>query len=109
MSASKRLIERRRAARYTLTFPENLPVAQARPAILKALQAHRVIVVCGDTGSGKTTQLPKLCLEAGRGVLGMIGHTQPRRIAEKRLEEQWRHATADPSAARHSGASSAAG
>jgi ATP-dependent helicase HrpA len=81
VSASKRLIERRRAARYTLTFPEALPVAQARPAILEALRAHRVIVVCGDTGSGKTTQLPKLCLEAGRGVLGMIGHTQPRRIA----------------------------
>jgi ATP-dependent helicase HrpA len=113
VSASKRLIERRRAARYTLTFPENLPGAQARPAILKALQAHRVIVVCGDTGSGKTTQLPKLCLEAGRGVLGMIGHTQPRRIAAHavaaRLAEQWGYATADPSAARHSGASSAAG
>ncbi|HLF10016.1 MAG TPA: ATP-dependent RNA helicase HrpA, partial [Gammaproteobacteria bacterium] len=81
LSAAQQLIERRRAARYTLSYPESLPIAQARPAILEALQAHRVIVVCGDTGSGKTTQLPKICLEAGRGVLGMIGHTQPRRIA----------------------------
>ncbi len=70
-----------RAGRYTLRYPEALPITAAREEILAALAAHRVIVVCGDTGSGKTTQLPKLCLEAGCGVRGMIGHTQPRRIA----------------------------
>jgi len=64
-----------------LTYPAELPIVAAREEIVAALQAHRVIVVCGDTGSGKTTQLPKLCLEAGRGVAGLIGHTQPRRIA----------------------------
>ena len=54
---------------------------RSREEILEVLAKHRVIVVCGDTGSGKTTQLPKICLEAGRGITGMIGHTQPRRIA----------------------------
>jgi ATP-dependent helicase HrpA len=80
-SGREALIERRRATRYTLKYPEDLPIAAARDEILAALAKHRVIVVCGDTGSGKTTQLPKICLEAGRGVNGMIGHTQPRRIA----------------------------
>ncbi len=71
----------RRATRYRLEYPESLPITAAREELLAAIEAHRVIVVCGDTGSGKTTQLPKLCLEAGRGIEGMIGHTQPRRIA----------------------------
>jgi ATP-dependent helicase HrpA len=75
------LVERRRATRYTLSYPDSLPIAAAKDEIRAALERHRVIVVCGDTGSGKTTQLPKICLEAGRGVSGMIGHTQPRRIA----------------------------
>ena len=69
------------ATRYTLKYPDELPITAAKDEILAALAKHRVIVVCGDTGSGKTTQLPKICLEAGRGVNGMIGHTQPRRIA----------------------------
>jgi ATP-dependent helicase HrpA len=75
------LVAARRATRYRLDYPASLPISAARDELLAAIQAHRVIVVCGDTGSGKTTQLPKLCLEAGRGVEGMIGHTQPRRIA----------------------------
>ncbi len=79
-SAEERLAARR-AVRYRLEYDEALPITAAHDEILAALQSHRVIVVCGDTGSGKTTQLPKLCLEAGRGLLGMIGHTQPRRIA----------------------------
>jgi ATP-dependent helicase HrpA len=74
-------VARRRATRYTLHYPDELPISAAREEILAALAKHRVIVVCGDTGSGKTTQLPKICLEAGRGIDGMIGHTQPRRIA----------------------------
>jgi len=75
------IVAARRATRYRLEYPDSLPIAAAREELLAAIQAHRVIIVCGDTGSGKTTQLPKLCLEAGRGIEGLIGHTQPRRIA----------------------------
>ncbi|MFA9215995.1 MAG: ATP-dependent RNA helicase HrpA [Sphingomonadaceae bacterium] len=64
-----------------LVYPEDLPVSGRRHEIAKALQQHQVIIVCGETGSGKTTQLPKICLELGRGTTGLIGHTQPRRIA----------------------------
>jgi ATP-dependent helicase HrpA len=64
-----------------IVFPEELPVSGKRDDIAKAIQAHQVIIVCGETGSGKTTQLPKICLELGRGAGGLIGHTQPRRIA----------------------------
>ncbi len=83
LAEAEALIAKRRAARYSLEYPDALPVSRARPEILAAVAAHRVIVVCGDTGSGKTTQLPKICLEAGRGILGTIGHTQPRRIAAR--------------------------
>ncbi len=64
-----------------ISFPEELPVSARRAEIAAALQAHQVIIVCGETGSGKTTQLPKICLQLGRGQGGLIGHTQPRRIA----------------------------
>jgi ATP-dependent helicase HrpA len=64
-----------------ISFPEELPVSGKRREIADALRAHQVIIVCGETGSGKTTQLPKICLELGRGQAGLIGHTQPRRIA----------------------------
>uniref|UniRef100_UPI00397770D6 ATP-dependent RNA helicase HrpA n=1 Tax=Janthinobacterium sp. TaxID=1871054 RepID=UPI00397770D6 len=64
-----------------ITYPEDLPVSGRRGEIAEALQANQVIIVCGETGSGKTTQLPKICLELGRGQKGLIGHTQPRRIA----------------------------
>ncbi len=64
-------------------FAQDLPVNQHRAEILALLQQHQVLVVCGETGSGKTTQLPQLCLAAGRGVRGLIGHTQPRRIAAR--------------------------
>lgn len=65
------------------TYPAELPVAARRVDILAAISAHQVIIICGETGSGKTTQLPKMCLELGRGVDGFIGHTQPRRIAAR--------------------------
>jgi ATP-dependent helicase HrpA len=64
-------------------FPEELPVVQRRDEIARAIAENQVIVLSGETGSGKTTQLPKICLELGRGVSGMIGHTQPRRIAAR--------------------------
>jgi len=64
-----------------ITFPEELPVSGRRAEIAEALSRHQVVIVSGETGSGKTTQLPKICLELGRGQKGLIGHTQPRRIA----------------------------
>src|SRR5690606_6121529 len=64
-----------------ITYPEDLPVSARRAEIARAVSAHQVVIVSGETGSGKTTQLPKICLELGRGVRGMIGHTQPRRLA----------------------------
>ncbi|MDB5959342.1 MAG: hrpA [Massilia sp.] len=76
--------EARQAPRTPLppiTFPEDLPVSGRRAEIAKAIQENQVIIVSGETGSGKTTQLPKICLELGRGQKGLIGHTQPRRIA----------------------------
>ncbi len=66
-------------------YPLDLPVVARREEIRKAIAAHQVVIICGETGSGKTTQLPKICLELGRGVQGMIGHTQPRRIAARSL------------------------
>ncbi len=66
-----------------IRYPEELPVVQAREELLTAIRDHQVTVVCGETGSGKTTQLPKLCLELGRGQRGLIGHTQPRRLAAR--------------------------
>src|SRR5699024_1728557 len=64
-----------------IIYPEELPVSAKRETIAQAINSHQVIIVAGETGSGKTTQLPKICLELGRGKKGMIGHTQPRRIA----------------------------
>ena len=73
----------RAAAKPAFTYPPELPVAQQAAAIERAIRAHPVVIVCGETGSGKTTQLPKICLAAGRGERGLIGHTQPRRIAAR--------------------------
>jgi ATP-dependent helicase HrpA len=76
-------IERRRANLPRPTYPDELPVVARREEIARAIAENQVVIVCGETGSGKTTQLPKICLELGRGVAGMIGHTQPRRIAAR--------------------------
>src|SRR5690349_6415148 len=82
-------IERRRAAMpATISYPEQLPVSARRDELLAAIRDHQVVVVAGETGSGKTTQLPKLCLELGRGVRGTIGHTQPRRLAARTVAER---------------------
>ncbi|WP_149179984.1 ATP-dependent RNA helicase HrpA [Streptomyces sp. TRM49041] len=78
-----------RAARVPeVTYPEQLPVSQKKDDILEAIRDHQVVIVAGETGSGKTTQIPKICLELGRGVRGMIGHTQPRRIAARTVAER---------------------
>ena len=71
------------AKRPIATFDEALPVVQRRSEIAEAIQRNQVLVLCGETGSGKTTQLPKICLELGRGIKGLIGHTQPRRVAAR--------------------------
>ena len=73
----------RRARLPVISYPEELPVSARRHDIARAMRAHQVVIVCGETGSGKTTQLPKICLELGRGIAGLIGHTQPRRIAAR--------------------------
>ncbi|WP_110685325.1 ATP-dependent RNA helicase HrpA [Salinicola aestuarinus] len=83
LTASRQAVERRRQQPLTLNYPESLPVAARRETLLEALGEHQVVVVAGETGSGKTTQLPKLCLELGLGRRGMIGHTQPRRLAAR--------------------------
>lgn len=80
---------RRRGARVpAVSYPEQLPVSQKKDTILEAIRDHQVVIVAGETGSGKTTQIPKICLELGRGVRGMIGHTQPRRIAARTVAER---------------------
>ena len=75
----------RHAGLPRITFDESLPIHHHRDQIAQALQNHPLIIVCGDTGSGKSTQLPKICLEMGRGVDGLIGHTQPRRLAARSI------------------------
>jgi len=78
----------RRALVPAVTYPEQLPVSQKKDEIAAAIRDHQVVIVAGETGSGKTTQIPKICLELGRGVRGMIGHTQPRRIAARTVAER---------------------
>ncbi|GAA2903856.1 ATP-dependent RNA helicase HrpA [Streptosporangium fragile] len=78
----------RRAGVPVISYPEALPVSQRKDDILEAIRDNQVVIVAGETGSGKTTQLPKICLELGRGVRGLIGHTQPRRIAARTVAER---------------------
>ncbi|WP_030897977.1 ATP-dependent RNA helicase HrpA [Streptomyces sp. NRRL S-474] len=78
----------RRARVPEVTYPEQLPVSQKKDEIAEAIRDHQVVIVAGETGSGKTTQIPKICMELGRGVRGMIGHTQPRRIAARTVAER---------------------
>lgn len=77
--------EKRKAASPKLDYPEELPISSHRDAIVQLIRDRQVIVVCGETGSGKSTQLPKFCLEAGLGREAMIGHTQPRRLAARSI------------------------
>jgi ATP-dependent helicase HrpA len=82
-----RLAERR-ASVPVVSYPDDLPITARRADITAAIRAHQVVVIAGETGSGKTTQIPKILLELGRGVDGMIGHTQPRRIAARAVAER---------------------
>jgi ATP-dependent helicase HrpA len=71
-----------------ISYPPELPVSQRKDEIARAIRDHQVVIIAGETGSGKTTQIPKICLELGRGVGGQIGHTQPRRLAARTVAER---------------------
>src|SRR3954462_3817201 len=81
-------VARRTALVPRVSYPDELPVSARRDDIAAAIRDHQVVIVAGETGSGKSTQLPKICLELGRGVHGLIGHTQPRRIAARSVAER---------------------
>ncbi|TVZ02701.1 ATP-dependent RNA helicase HrpA [Trebonia kvetii] len=94
MNSPSARIKQRAASReaalagVAIGYPQELPVSQRRDDIAAAIRDHQVVIVAGETGSGKTTQIPKICLELGRGVTGQIGHTQPRRIAARTVAER---------------------
>ena len=100
IEAAERRAHRRRSGagidRSAITIDPALPIAACRDEIASAIAGHHVVVVCGETGSGKTTQLPKICLQIGRGVTGMIGHTQPRRIAARSVAARIAHELGSP-------------
>ncbi len=79
------LVEQRRASVPEITYPDQLPIVERRRELLDTIRDHQVVVIAGETGSGKSTQIPKFCLELGRGIDAMIGHTQPRRLAARSI------------------------
>ena len=83
LEKSRAAVAVRRAGLPQPEFADELPVNERRAEIAALIEKHPVVIVCGETGSGKTTQIPKICLELGRGTTGQIGHTQPRRIAAR--------------------------
>lgn len=87
VAAAHTVVAARQAAVPTVAYPD-LPVSERRQDIAAAIRTHQVVVIAGETGSGKTTQLPKICLEAGRGIRGTIGHTQPRRLAARTVAQR---------------------
>src|SRR5215813_2468234 len=88
LEAAAARVEARRHAVPAVSYPPELPVSQRKAEIAAAIRDNQVVIIAGETGSGKTTQLPKICLELGRGVTGQIGHTQPRRIAARTVAER---------------------
>jgi ATP-dependent helicase HrpA len=95
MKESLTPIQARRAVRceavQPIEYPADLPVVVRRDELALAIENNQLVIVCGETGSGKTTQLPKICLSLGRGVLGVIGHTQPRRVAARSVAARIAH------------------
>jgi ATP-dependent helicase HrpA len=91
LERSRKAYEARRARLPRPSFPEELPIAQRREDIAALVAKHPVTIVCGETGSGKTTQIPKICLALGRGAAGLVGCTQPRRIAARSLASRLAH------------------
>lgn len=91
-AADPAVVEARRSSRQAsvpiVRYPASLPITERREELLAAIGTHQVVIVAGETGSGKSTQLPKLCLELGRGIDGLIGHTQPRRVAARTIAER---------------------
>jgi ATP-dependent helicase HrpA len=88
LDSARARVEARRFTVPVISYPPELPVSQLRDEIAAVIRDHQVVIIAGETGSGKTTQLPKICLELGRGVVGQIGHTQPRRIAARTVAER---------------------
>ena len=88
VAAAEQRIAARRASVPVISFPPELPVSQRREDLAAAIRDHQVVIIAGETGSGKTTQLPKICLQLGRGITGQIGHTQPRRIAARTVADR---------------------
>jgi ATP-dependent helicase HrpA len=88
VEAAEQKVANRRAGVPAPRYPANLPVSERKDEIAAAIAGHQVVIVAGETGSGKSTQLPKICLEVGLGVRGMIGHTQPRRLAARAVAER---------------------
>ncbi len=96
IARAETVVANRRAAVPTLEFPESLPVSLRKDDIAAAIAEHQVVIVAGETGSGKTTQIPKICLELGRGIRGSIGHTQPRRLAARTVAERIAEEVGEP-------------
>jgi len=88
LERSAEAVAAKRASAVVPTYPDDLPITARHDELLEVLRDNQVVIVAGETGSGKSTQLPKLCLELGRGVRGLIGHTQPRRIAARSVAER---------------------